>query len=79
MYLYIGCNGIVAAISPTDGREVWRRTLSGGFLGATGQDVCVLEHEGQVFAGSHGHVFALDATTGEVLWRTSSPEWATTT
>ena len=70
MYLYIGINGYVAAIDPQTGNEVWRtQLLEGGFLASTsGTDVCVLEHEGQVFAGSNGYIFALDGATGNVLW-----------
>ena len=70
MYLYIGINGCVAAIDPQTGREIWRAELSsGGFFSSTGgSDVCVLEHEGQVFAGCNGYVFALDGATGNILW-----------
>jgi outer membrane protein assembly factor BamB len=69
MYLYIGCNGHVAAISIETGQEIWRRELSTGFFSATGhQDVCILEHQGRVYAGCYGHLFALDANTGDILW-----------
>ncbi|HKR14449.1 MAG TPA: PQQ-binding-like beta-propeller repeat protein [Pyrinomonadaceae bacterium] len=70
MYLYIGTNGSVAAIDPQTGNEVWRTELSssGFFSSMGGSDVCVLEHEGQVFAGSNGYVFALDGATGDILW-----------
>ena len=68
MYLYIGINSLVAAIDPQTGREVWRTELpSSGFL-SSGSDVCVLEHEGQVFAGCDGYVFALDGATEKILW-----------
>ncbi len=71
MYLYIGINGRVAAIDPQTGSEVWRTELpSGGFFSSTQwSDVCVLEHEGRVFAGCHGYVLALDGATGEILWQ----------
>jgi outer membrane protein assembly factor BamB len=70
MYLYIGTNGCVAAIDPQTGQEVWRTELpSEGFsFTASSSDVCVLEHEGHVFAGCNGYVFALDGATGTVLW-----------
>lgn len=69
MYLFIGCNGFVAAISPDDGREIWRTSLGRGFLSTTNcQDVCVLEDGDRVLAGSHGYLYALDAETGEILW-----------
>lgn len=67
--LYIGCNGVVAAIDPRSGAEVWRRKLSPGLFSSTGaEDVCVLDHEGLVFAGSNGHLFCLDGRNGEILW-----------
>lgn len=67
--LYIGCNGTVAAIDPDSGREVWRRRLSPGILSSTSaEDVCVLEDQGRVFAGSNGHLFCIDGRNGEILW-----------
>ena len=66
MYLYIGINGCAAAIDPQTGREIWRTELSTGFF--SGSDVCVLEHEGQVFAGTNGYLFALDGATGNIIW-----------
>lgn len=69
--LYIGSNGHVSAIDPQTGAEVWRTKLGGGgMFSPTGhQDVCVLQHEGHVFAGCHGHLFCLDAATGQELWQ----------
>lgn len=68
-HLYIGSNGHVAALDPTTGTEIWRTKLGGGMFSTTGsQDVCVLEHDGRVFAGSAGHLFCLDAASGTVLW-----------
>ena len=60
----------MAAIDPKTGREVWRTELpsAGFFAGTSSSDVCVLEHEGQVFVGCNGYVFALDGATGDVLW-----------
>lgn len=70
MYLYIGTNGYVAAIDPETGNEVWRtQVLEASFFSSTsGTDVCVLEHEGRVFAGSNGYLWALDGATGKILW-----------
>lgn len=65
--LYIGCNGNVVAIRVADGLELWRTALPVGFL-VHGQDVCVLHQEGRVYAGTHGHLFCLDAASGQVLW-----------
>ena len=68
--LYIGCNGHVLAIRPDDGYELWRTKLDTGgwFSQTTHQDVCLVEHEGRILAGSCGHLFALDAATGTILW-----------
>lgn len=68
MYLYIGTNGWVAAIDPQNGAEVWRTQMQTGGLFGAGSDVCVLEHEGQVFVGCNGYVYALDGETGNILW-----------
>jgi outer membrane protein assembly factor BamB len=68
MYLYIGCNGFVAAMDPANGREVWRVQLGGLMAAGRGEDVCVLEHEGKVYAGCHGAVHCLDGATGKQLW-----------
>ena len=64
--LYIGTNGHVAAIGVTDDEEFWRTKLGG--LSTGHQDVCVLEHGGKILAGCQGHLFCLDASTGDVLW-----------
>ena len=67
--LYIGSNGIVAAIDPKNGSELWRTKLSGGVFGSTRySDVNVLEDGGVVFAGCNGHLFGLDAASGKQLW-----------
>ena len=67
--LYIGCNGHVAAIDPDHGHEIWRRKLLPGVFSSTNaQDVCVLDHDGKVFAGANGHLFCLDGRNGEILW-----------
>lgn len=68
MYLYIGCNGMVSAIDPKTGAEIWRTAVAKGLLGPASQDVCVLEDGGRIFAGCHGRLVALDAGTGEILW-----------
>lgn len=67
--LYIGTNGTVVALRPESGEDVWRTQLNTGFWSSTTYaDVCVLEHGGTVFAGCNGHLFGLDAATGEVRW-----------
>ena len=68
-HLYIGSNGNVAAIEIGTGTEIWRTKLKPGLLSATSYaDVTVLDHDGKVFAGSNGHLFCLDANSGEILW-----------
>ena len=67
--LFIGSNGFVCAIDPQSGVEVWRRRLQEGVLKATGHsDVSVIVRAGVVYAGSQGHLFALAAEDGSVLW-----------
>jgi outer membrane protein assembly factor BamB len=67
--LFIGTNGYVAAVQPADGQELWRTRLGEGLFSATGhEDVCVLQHEGRVFAGCYGHLFCLEAASGQILW-----------
>jgi outer membrane protein assembly factor BamB len=71
MYLFVGGNGAVTAISPDDGREVWRTSLvEEKFFTLLGINygVTILEHEGRVFALNSNRLYALDAATGEILW-----------
>jgi outer membrane protein assembly factor BamB len=68
-YLHIGCNGIVAAIDPQNGQEIWRTSLNTGFFNPTShQDVNVVEHNGIVIAGCNGYLYGLDANSGSILW-----------
>ena len=67
--LYIGTNGYVASFAVSDGAELWRTRLGEGVFSTPGhQDVCVLQHGGRVFAGCFGHLFCLDAATGEIQY-----------
>ncbi len=68
--LLIGINGHVSAIDPGNGHQLWTTKLEGGsFLASTNhEDVSVLLHDGVVFAGCFGHLFGLDAATGQILW-----------
>jgi outer membrane protein assembly factor BamB len=74
MYLFMGSNGTVVAISPDDGREVWRTSLVALLekkfftLSAIDYSVAILEHEARVFALNNGRLYALDASTGDILW-----------
>jgi outer membrane protein assembly factor BamB len=68
--LLIGINGHVSAVEPGSGHQLWTTKLEGGsFLASTNhEDVSVLLHDGVVFAGCFGHLFGLDAATGQILW-----------
>jgi len=71
MHIFAGSNGSVVAISPTDGREVWRTSLVEEkffTLSSINYGVTILEHEDRVFALNSGRLFALDAATGEIFW-----------
>lgn len=70
MNLHVGCNGAVVAGSPEGARELWRTSLAtAGIVSSTSRaDGCVLADDGRVYAGCHGHLFALHGGTGEVLW-----------
>jgi outer membrane protein assembly factor BamB len=68
MYLYIGTNGHVSTVDPHSGNEVWRTPLpivnAFGGTGTAPQDVCILEHEGRVYAGCAGHLSPLTHIMG---------------
>ena len=68
--LIIGTNGKVVGIDPTTGTVRWTTKLSTGeFISSTsGQDVTVLVCGGIVFAGGAGHLFCIDAESGNILW-----------
>ncbi len=59
----------MCAIDASSGAEIWRTKLQEGLLKATAyQDVSVIVRDGVIYAGSQGHLFALDAGSGRVLW-----------
>lgn len=61
----MGTRGFVRAVQQRSGRKVWETSLP-----ETGYDLVTLLRCGdQLFAGSRGRVFALDARTGEILWK----------
>ena len=67
--LIIGSNGKVAAINSQSGKIIWETNLAKGFFSSTHQqDVSVIEHEGNVFAGCQGHVFCIDSSSGKIKW-----------
>jgi outer membrane protein assembly factor BamB len=63
--LIIGIKGTVLAIDISTGVEKWTTHLHGkGF-------VHVLLDGGQLFAATHGMVFRVDPTSGEIQWQAS--------
>ncbi len=69
--LIIGSNGSVAAIDPASGHVLWQVKLDtgAGFFSSTrNEDTSVLVKDGRVYAGGCGHLFCLDAATGQTLW-----------
>lgn len=74
MLLYLGTNGHVLALDPQTGDEVWRTKLGSGLFSTTShQDVTVIEHNGQLFAGCYGHLFCLDGSDGTIRWHNELP------
>ena len=61
--LYIGIKGCVIALDRSTGAEVWRTKL-------TGPDFVNVAVDGtKIFAATHGEIFCLNSTSGEVVWR----------
>jgi outer membrane protein assembly factor BamB len=63
--LLIGLARRVAAISRTDGQELWSTDL-GGNIGVN--FVTVVSDEKRVFAHAGGHLHCLDLLSGALLW-----------
>ncbi|MRX28420.1 PQQ-binding-like beta-propeller repeat protein [Kangiella sp. HZ709] len=62
-YVYIGMAGHVTCIDKSTGREVWRTKIK------KGSSLTNLIKEGnQIIAYSGGHLFALNALTGDIQW-----------
>ena len=74
--LYIGCNGMVAAIDVRTGEMIWEKKLSSKILSSLNHaDVSIIHDDKIVYAGCYGHLFALDAKTGEELWHNELKGW----
>jgi len=76
--LFIGSNGLVAAIDSLNGSIIWEVKLDTGssFLSSTQyQDVTILEESEYIFAGCNGHLFCLNAKTGKTLWHNKLSGW----
>ena len=68
--LLVGLKHHVAAISRTDGRELWSTELPG----TMGQGfVSLLSDGAQVFAYTSGHLHCLDLATGRIVWTNEMP------
>ncbi|NVK21144.1 MAG: PQQ-binding-like beta-propeller repeat protein [Kangiellaceae bacterium] len=62
-YIYIGMAGHIACIDKSTGNEIWRTKLK------KGSSLTNLVREGnQVIAYSGGHLYALNALTGNIQW-----------
>ena len=59
--LFVGIHNSVVAMDPSDGSELWRSKLGGGF-------VSVMWDGTQLFASAKGQVFCLDPRDGAILW-----------
>lgn len=63
--IILGCNGYVAAIETSSGKERWRTRLREGMLGGSrGYDVSVLIEGAVVYAGCKGRIYALQVSNG---------------
>ena len=63
--LFLGTYGHVTAVSKRTGRKVWSTSLP-----KTGWEVVTLVYEEHaLFCATAGRLFALDPSTGEILWK----------
>jgi len=61
--LFLGLHHSVTAISKSDGRKLWATKLPSGTF------VTLLSDGRRIFAYSGGHLYCLDLTTGQILWK----------
>src|SRR5262245_43995 len=66
--LFVGLNGHVVAFSKREGTQLWKTELKRGFSAAGQSFVTVLSDGERVYAHTYGHLFCLDAATGQQLW-----------
>jgi len=73
--LYVGANGIVTAINPSNGEEDWRTRLGGGgfFSSKAWSEVALIESGDVLYVDCNGHIFCLDKTLGNILWENDLP------
>ena len=66
-HLYLGIRGHVVCIRKHDGQEQWRTKLKGSDL------TCVVVEPDAIYAATRGHLYALDARTGDIRWVNELP------
>ena len=62
--LFLGTHGKVAALHKRSGQEIWRLDLDGAAWGLP----TLLVEDGVLYAGAHGHLYAIDPIRGKLLW-----------
>jgi len=65
--LYIGIKNSVLCLAKRNGKEIWRTKLKGSTL------VNVVVDEDLVYAHARGHLYGLDANTGDLVWENTLP------
>jgi len=66
--LFVGLNAGVVALDKRTGGEVWRTLLRTGMTSGH-RFVTLLLEDGVLFAHTIGEAFALDASSGRILWK----------
>ena len=66
--LFVGLKGHVVAFSKRDGMQLWKTGLRSGLTAGGDRFVTVLVDGERIYAHTLGHLFCLDAGTGEKLW-----------
>lgn len=70
--IYVGSGALVYAFDQ-QGTLRWRQSL-----GYTDFTTSLLYHQGNLYLGKTGSLFALDSATGRVLWQRSNSQWGNT-
>lgn len=66
-WLYIGIKGSVLCLAKRNGKEIWRTNLRSSVL------VNVVVDGDLVYAYARGHLYGLDANTGDLIWENPLP------
>jgi outer membrane protein assembly factor BamB len=72
-FILLGLRHRVAAISKSDGREVWSTELPSGGFGSSTDFVTLLCEASRVFAYTGGELHCLDLANGRKLWTNKLP------